>query len=48
MTFCRLVGIVENLLFFIYWFLDKVTSIKEVQKTSRPFWIYISIFTKPI
>ena len=30
--------------FFIYWFLDGVRSIKEVQKLSRPSWIYISIF----
>ena len=47
-TFSRLVRMVGNLLFFVYWFLDEVRSIKQVQKTSRPFWIYISIFTKPI
>ena len=34
--------------FFVYWFLDEVRSIKEAQKTSGPFWIYISIFTQPI
>ena len=34
--------------FFIYWFLDGVRSIKEVQKLSRPSWFYISIFTQPI
>ena len=39
---------VGNLLFFVYWILDEVRSIKEVQKTSRSFWIYISIFTQPI
>ena len=38
----------SNLLFFVYWFLDGVRSIKEVQKPSRPFWIYISIFNQPI
>ena len=48
MTFSRLVQMVDNLLFFVYWFLDGVRSIKEVQKTSRPFWIYISIFTQCI
>ena len=48
MTFSRLVWMVDNLLFFAYWFLDEVRSIKEVQKTSGPFWIYISIFTRPI
>ena len=47
MTFSRLVRMVGNLLFFFdYWFLDEVSSIKEVQKTSRLFWIYISIFTQ--
>ena len=35
-----------QLTFFVYWFLDEVRSIKEVQKTSRPFRIYISIFTQ--
>ena len=39
---------VGNLLFFVYWILDEVRSIKEVQKTSRSFWIDISIFTQPI
>ena len=34
--------------FFVYWFLDEVRSIKKVQKTSRLFWIYISIYTHPI
>ena len=48
MTFPRLVQMVGNLLFFVYWFLDEVRSIKEAQKTSGPFWIYISIFTQPI
>ena len=48
MTFSRLARIVGNLLFFVYWFLDEVRSIKEVQKTSKPFWIYLSIFTQPI
>ena len=46
MTFSRIIRMVGNLLFFIYWFLDEVRSIKEVQKTSRPFRIYISIFTQ--
>ena len=48
MTFSRVVWMVGNLLFFIYWFLDGVRSIKEVQKLSRPSWIYISIFTELI
>ena len=47
MTFSRLVRMVGNLLFFVYWFLDEVRSINEVQKSSRP-WVYISIFTQPI
>ena len=34
--------------FFVYWFSDGVRSTKEVQKPSRPFWIYISMFTEPI
>ena len=34
--------------FFFYWFLDGVTFINELQKPSRTFWIYISIFTQPI
>ena len=33
---------------FVYWFIDEVRSIKEVQKASGPFWIYILIFTQPI
>ena len=32
MTFSRLVWMVDNLLFFAYWFLDEVRSIKEVKK----------------
>ena len=48
MTFSRFVRMIGNLLFFVSWFLDEVRFIKEVQKTSRPFWIYISIFTQPI
>ena len=35
MTFSRIVWMVDNLLFFVYWFLDWVRSIKEVQKLSR-------------
>ena len=34
--------------FFLLLVFRWVRSIKEVQKTSRPFWIYISIFTQPI
>ena len=37
LIFSRLVRMVGKLLFFVYWFLDKVRFIKEVQKTSRPF-----------
>ena len=48
MTFSRFVWMVGNLLFFVYWFSDGVRSTKEVQKPSRPFWIYISMFTEPI
>ena len=48
MTFYRVVWIVGNLLFFVYWFLDEVRSIKEEQNLSRPSWIYNSIFTQPI
>ena len=33
---------------FVYWFFDEFRSIKEVQKASRPFWIYILMFTQPI
>ena len=48
MTFSRFVRMIGNLLFFVSWFLDEVRFIKEVQKASRPFWIYILIFTQPI
>ena len=48
MTFSRLVRMVGNLLFFVYWFLDEVRFIKEVKKSSRPFWTYIPIFNQPI
>ena len=44
MTFPRLVWMVDNLLFYVYWLLDGVRSIKEVQKPFTPFWIYISIY----
>ena len=48
MTFSRLVRMIGNLPFLVYWFLDEARSIKEVQKTSRPFRIYILIFTQSV
>ena len=47
-TFFRLVQIFGNPRFLVYWLLDGVRSIKEVQRPSRLYWIYVSIFTQPI
>ena len=46
--FPKIVWMVGNRLFFVYYFLDGVRFIVEVQKPFRTFGIYISIFTQPI